>query len=131
MYQGLQATLIRDIPANSLYFGVYEWMKRKLRKEGQRSEDLPAWKVLIAGGVGGMAFWAFTYPTDVIKSSIQTDSPVMAERKYKNYSDAVKKIWAADGARGFFKGFAPCMIRSFPANAVCFLAYEQARKFIG
>jgi len=131
MYQGLQATLIRDIPANSLYFGVYEMMRKALVKPGQKVENLPAWKVLIAGGVGGMAFWAFTYPTDVVKSSIQTDSPVMAERKYKGYMDAVRKIWAADGARGFFKGFTPCMIRSFPANAVCFLAYEQARKYIG
>jgi len=131
IYQGLQATLIRDIPANSLYFGVYELARRGLVKQGQRVEDLPAWKVLLAGGLGGMAFWAFTYPTDVVKSSIQTDSIVQSERKYKNYMDAVRKIYAADGFRGFFKGFTPCMIRSFPANAVCFLAYEQARKVIG
>jgi len=131
VYQGLQATLIRDIPANSLYFGVYELARRGLLSKGQKVEDLPAWKVLLAGGLGGMAFWAFTYPTDVVKSSIQTDSIVRSERKYKNYVDAVRKIYAADGVRGFFKGFTPCMIRSFPANAVCFLAYEQARKIIG
>jgi len=131
VYQGLQATLIRDIPANSLYFGVYEMSRKAMLKPGQKVEDLPAWKVLIAGGCGGMAFWAFTYPTDVVKSSIQTDSIIRSERKYKSYMDAVQKIMKADGAAGFFKGFTPCMLRSFPANAVCFLAYEYSRKVIG
>jgi len=131
VYQGLQATLIRDIPANALYFGTYEVARRALVKPGQKVEDLSPLMVLLAGGLGGMAFWAFTYPTDVIKSSLQTDSPVRSERKYANYMDAVRKIHKADGIKGFFKGFTPCMIRSFPANAVCFLAYEQARKIIG
>lgn len=45
--------------------------------------------------------------------------------------DAVSKIYKADGMKGFFKGFAPCLLRSFPANAVCFLGYEQARKMLG
>lgn len=44
--------------------------------------------------------------------------------------DAARKIHAADGMKGFFKGFTPCIIRSFPANAVCFLGYEQARKML-
>jgi len=131
IYQGLQATLIRDIPANALYFGVYEASRRAMSAPGQKVEDLPAWKVLIAGGFGGMAFWAFTYPTDVVKSSLQTDSTIRSERKYSSYMDAVRKIYKADGAKGFFKGFTPCMIRSFPANAVCFLAYEYTRKFTG
>jgi len=131
VYQGLQATLIRDIPANSLYFGIYEVARRGLCESGQKVENLPAWKVLLAGGLGGMGFWAFTYPTDVVKSSIQTDSPIRSERKYKSYMDAVAKIYKADGAKGFFKGFTPCMIRSFPANAVCFLAYEYTKKLIG
>jgi len=130
IYQGLQATLIRDIPANSLYFGVYELSRKSMVKQGQRVEDLPAWKVLLAGGLGGMAYWAFVYPTDVIKSSLQTDSIVRSERKYSGYMDAAKKIHKADGIKGFFKGFTPCMIRSFPANAVCFLAYEYSKKLI-
>jgi solute carrier family 25 carnitine/acylcarnitine transporter 20/29 len=76
-------------------------------------------------------YWLLTYPTDVIKSSMQTDSPVHAERKYKGWLDCATKIYRADGTKGFFKGFAPCLLRSFPANAVCFLAYEEAKKIIG
>jgi len=132
MYQGLSATLLRDIPANAAYFGVYEMARRFLaRQQGGSVRDLPAWKVLVAGGFGGMAYWIFVYPADVIKSTIQTDSIVPAERKYRGLLHTAQRIMTVDGISGFWKGFAPCIIRSFPANAVCFLAYEQALKLLG
>jgi solute carrier family 25 carnitine/acylcarnitine transporter 20/29 len=78
-----------------------------------------------------MMFWITTFPFDVIKSTIQTDSTVIAERKYRGILDVTKKIYAKEGFGGFWKGLAPCMIRSFPANAVCFLLYEMAKKQLG
>ena len=36
-YQGFLTTLFRDICAVSLYFGVYEWYRRSMLKEGQVS----------------------------------------------------------------------------------------------
>ncbi len=78
-----------------------------------------------------MMFWLTTYPIDVVKSSLQADHPDPAQRKYKGFMDAVRQIQRSQGTAGFFRGFAPCMLRSFPANAVCFLAYEQAKQLIG
>lgn len=34
-YQGFVTTLTRDVIAVSLYFGVYEWYRRKMLKKGQ------------------------------------------------------------------------------------------------
>lgn len=131
IYQGLSATLIRDIPANAAYFGFYEITRRSFVQPGQNVSDLPAWKVLVAGGVGGMMYWATTYPFDVVKSTMQADSTVVSERKFKGLADTFGKIYKAEGYAGFFKGLAPCMIRSFPANAICFLLYEMTRKYTG
>ena len=41
---------------------------------------------------------------------------------------AARAIYAEAGIAGFFKGFAPCVLRAFPANAACFLALEVALK---
>jgi solute carrier family 25 carnitine/acylcarnitine transporter 20/29 len=131
LYQGLGATFLRDIPANATYFGVYEMVRQRFLKPGQSVNDLPAQKVLVAGGIAGMAYWAATYPIDVIKSTLQTDSTVYEERKYKTVPETARKIWQASGWKGFWKGFTPCMLRSFPANAVCFLGYEYTRILIG
>jgi solute carrier family 25 carnitine/acylcarnitine transporter 20/29 len=38
--------------------------------------------------------------------------------------DCARKIVAAEGAKGLFRGFGPALLRSFPANAVCFATYE-------
>eukprot|EP01111_Echinosteliopsis_oligospora_P001866 TRINITY_DN1272_c0_g1_i2.p1 TRINITY_DN1272_c0_g1~~TRINITY_DN1272_c0_g1_i2.p1 ORF type:complete len:291 (-),score=57.46 TRINITY_DN1272_c0_g1_i2:23-895(-) len=130
-FQGLSATFLRDVPSNAAYFGFYELARNAMVTPGQPVSDLPAWKVMIAGAIGGMAYWTLTYPTDVIKSTIQTDNIFPAQRKYHGIIDCGKKIFAAEGYKGLYKGFTPCFIRSIPANAACFVAYEQARKFLG
>lgn len=130
MYQGLGPTLLRDIPSNATYFGFYELTRKLMAKPGQNVSDLPAWKVMTAGGVGGFMYWTLTYPTDVIKSTIQTDNIDRTQRKYHGIVDCAKKIYAKEGIKGFYKGVAPCLIRSVPANAACFAVYEQARKIL-
>jgi hypothetical protein len=82
--------------------------------------------LLVAGGMGGVGYWSLCYPLDIIKSTIQTDSP--SERKYKTISQTAKMIYKEFGMKGFYRGFTPCLVRSFPANAVCFTAYEMTKK---
>jgi len=129
-YQGFTATVIRDIPANAAYFGVYELVKETLRSETEKPSNMPAWKYLVSGGVGGMAYWSLTFPLDVIKSTIQTDKSDPKDRKYKNYFDCAGKIYKQQGVKGLFRGFTPCIVRSFPANAACFWAYESVKKLM-
>ncbi len=40
------------------------------------------------------------------------------------------QMYASEGVRGFWRGFGPCLVRSFPANAVCFMVYEQTKKVL-
>ena len=42
-------------------------------------------------------------------------------------ADAATKLWAEGGAKRFTAGLAPCLLRSFPANAAAFLAYESTK----
>jgi solute carrier family 25 carnitine/acylcarnitine transporter 20/29 len=129
-FQGIVPTLARDIPANSAYFGIYELTRRWLTPKNSTVDKLPPWKLLLAGGLGGVAFWISIYPIDVIKSSIQADNPDPHKRKYKGFVDCATQIYRLKGLPGFFKGFAPCLVRAFVANATCFLAYEYTRQFI-
>jgi len=127
IYQGLGATLIRNIPANAAYFGVYEATKRLSLAKNESINKVPGYKLFIAGGMGGIAYWIAIYPIDVIKTVLQTDSLNKATRKYKGVLDVAQHIHRTQGMNGFFRGFAPCMIRAFPANASCFYFYEQTR----
>eukprot|EP00743_Colponemidia_sp_Colp-15_P001943 GILK01002115.1.p1 GENE.GILK01002115.1~~GILK01002115.1.p1 ORF type:complete len:310 (-),score=50.22 GILK01002115.1:112-1041(-) len=128
VYQGLGSTAIRNIPANSLYFGFYELSKKVLTPVG---EDPSVGALFLSGGIGGLAYWSFIYPAEMIKTRIQSDSIVRGERQYKHFLDCFTKTYRHEGAGALFKGFSACMLRAFPANAACFLAYEQAKKYIG
>ena len=41
-----------------------------------------------------------------------------------------REIMREGGARAFFKGIEPCLLRAFPVNAVIFLVYEQTLRFL-
>ena len=43
------------------------------------------------------------------------------------YSVAVN-MWSADGAAAFYRGFAPCVLRAFPACAALFATYEYSKR---
>jgi len=57
LYKGLFPTFYREIPGNMLYFAFYEGVKLSMLKEGQTTADLSQMQVLLAGGIGGLAFW--------------------------------------------------------------------------
>ena len=45
-------------------------------------------------------------------------------RLFPRWKDAAMAIWVRDGARGFWRGFVPCFLRAFPANAMAIVAFE-------
>ena len=86
--------------------------------------ELGSMSLITAGGCAGAAFWSTMYPIDVIKSKLQTQE--FGRGVYKGIVDCARKVLQHDGVGGLYRGFWPCLIRAFPANASSFLAYEQA-----
>ncbi|XP_042489949.1 mitochondrial carnitine/acylcarnitine carrier-like protein [Macadamia integrifolia] len=128
LFKGLVPTLAREVPGNAAMFGVYEAFKQYLAG-GQDTSVLGRGSLIVAGGIAGASFWIFVYPTDVVKSVLQVDD--FKNPKFSGSIDAFKKILAAEGIKGLYKGFGPAMARSVPANAACFLAYEVTRSSLG
>lgn len=79
---------------------------------------------MTAGGLAGMAMWAFAIPPDVIKSRYQ-GAP---HGTYSGFMDCARKTVAQDGAKALFRGFGPAMLRAFPANAAIFVSREGLNK---
>lgn len=128
LFKGLVPTLAREVPGNAAMFGVYEAFKQYLAG-GQDTSSLGRGSLIAAGGLAGASFWAFVYPTDVVKSVIQVDD--YKNPKFNGSIDSFKKIVASEGVKGLYKGFGPAMARSVPANAACFLVYEVTRSSLG
>ena len=112
-----------------VYTGVLEGTRNLYIPEGGSVRDVPNAVHLFAGGAGGFMYWVFTYPTDVIKSSMQSDNSDPANRKFKNMWHCAKRLYVEEGGwRRFYRGYTPCMMRSLPANAAMFTVVEKCRQ---
>ena len=119
LYRGVYPTIIRNIPASGLYFGVYNHFYNYYSKQNR-----PLFGSLIAGGLAGLVCWSTTYPLDNIKTRIQGDNLSNNKRKYKSMMDCIKKT----SFRQMWSGFIPCVIRAVPVNSAIFFGYEYAKQ---
>lgn len=96
-FKGIQYVFAREIPATAIYFNSYYYYREKT-------------SVITAGGMSGLTTWTVTYPLDVIKTRMQSDS-------YKSLKEAIL-------AKNLYKGITPCLLRSVCVNSVSFYVYE-------
>lgn len=125
MFRGVQLMVLREIPANALYFSCFESFLRYYGYSvtASRAHDrAPAYLIFAAGGLAGVANWIFVYPIDLIKSKYQA-------------SDS-KESWISFTRRELkrplhllFQGYSACLLRGFVANAVTFIGVEYTRRF--
>ena len=129
-FQGYSATLARNSASAGLYIGGFECARYYLAEPGQDRTKLSNSRALLAGGLGGLAYWSFTFPLDCIKSAMQGDDINPANRRYASWSDCVRQLYAEGGIARFFRGYSPCVMRSLPANATLFTAYQVTANFL-
>lgn len=124
VYKGLFATLL----FRSFFFfwwGSYDVFSKLLRdKTSLSAPSINFW----AGGLSAQVFWITSYPSDVVKQRIMTD-PMGGKLndgtpQFKRWSDAAKTVYKETGFKGYWRGFLPCFLRAFPANAAALVAFE-------
>ncbi|KAI1756323.1 carrier protein YMC2 [Xylaria castorea] len=124
VYKGIAATLL----FRTFFFcwwGSYDIISRLLRE--RTSLSTPAVNFW-AGGLSAQVFWLTSYPSDVVKQRIMTD-PMGGKLndgtpRFKNWRQAAQAVYREGGAKGYWRGFLPCFLRAFPANAMSLVAFE-------
>lgn len=120
IYRGAVATMCRDVPASGLYFLTYQTVTEFFSSPGV-PPSMPV--TILAGGMSGIANWVIGMPADVLKSRLQTAPEGTYPGGMKQvFGELMKK----EGLGALYKGFTPVIIRSFPANAACFVGFELA-----
>ena len=130
LFRGTVATLWRDVPGSGFYFAGYEVVRRSFLKEGQSVAELPIYATLLAGGMGGVANWVTVFPLDVIKSRLQTAEIGRYHAGTKGMIQCAKELISEQGVKALYKGLSPALVRSFPANACCFVAFEMTMNIL-
>ena len=130
MYRGTSVTVLREAQAYGVWFMAFEWMMNSdAARNGVARKEIASWKVAWYGGLAGEALWLASYPFDVVKSKMQTDG-FGAGQRYKTMRDCFAQTWRAEGARGFWKGIGPTLLRAMPVSAGTFAVVEMTMRAI-
>ncbi|EGR27872.1 mitochondrial carrier protein, putative [Ichthyophthirius multifiliis] len=129
IYRGTVATQFREIPCYGAQFASYEFFKGICIKYINEGKDITHLQTFIGGGFGGIMGWVASYPQDIIKTTLQCETGKIQELD-GGFSRVGKQIWQNEGFFGFWRGFSACLTRAFYANAIGFLAYENAKSYL-
>ncbi|KAH8433031.1 putative mitochondrial carrier protein [Aspergillus melleus] len=124
LYRGLCATIF----FRAFFFfwwGSYDVLTRWMKNSTNMSAPaINFW----AGGISAQIFWLTSYPSDVVKQRLMTDPMGGAlgdgQRKFQYWKDAARAVYRERGLKGYWRGFVPCFLRAFPANAMALVAFE-------
>lgn len=123
LYNGLTATMVQRS-----WFSVF-WLTYAITtKELETTSLSPSSKSFLAGGTAASVYWIMAFPADVIKQRIMTDS--LTSPKYPTWLSCARAV-SREGVKGFYRGFIPCFLRSFPTNASAVLVFDTTMRFMG
>lgn len=125
LYKGFLGTLLREVPGTAAWFGMYEWTLGQLTRGAAPDEEPAGWKVIAAGGAGGMGYWGAFYPADTVKTEMQTRSTVgRGGGAAPSFIQTFASIYRTAGMRGLYAGLGPTLLRAIPSNAAVFYVYD-------
>ncbi|PYH95288.1 alpha-1,6 mannosyltransferase subunit [Aspergillus ellipticus CBS 707.79] len=130
LYRGLCATMV----FRSFFFfwwGSYDVLTRMMKEKTNLSAPaINFW----AGGISAQVFWITSYPSDVVKQRLMTDPLGGAlgdgQRMFRSWKDAAVAVYRERGWKGYWRGFVPCFLRAFPANAMALVAFEGVMRWL-
>jgi solute carrier family 25 carnitine/acylcarnitine transporter 20/29 len=120
LYRGEAVTIMREAQAYGVWFLSFEYMMNAdAKRNNVKRDEISQVKVATYGGLAGEALWLSSYPFDVVKSKMQSDG-FGPNKKYASMRDCFAQTWKGEGARGFWKGIGPTLLRAMPVSAGTF-----------
>ncbi|KAI0826947.1 mitochondrial carrier [Trametes gibbosa] len=126
--RGYWVTVAREIPAYAGFYTAFEFSRRKFSQK--YGAQIPVWALLASGSTGGIAYWLACYPLDVVKSRIQLRATPPEGMPIQYIARELKLVVSESGVSGLFRGLTPSLLRSIPAAASTFAAFELTREYL-
>jgi len=122
LFSGLWPTILRDVPFSGVYYLCYQKLKTNLLQ----TKTMPDTLVHISSGaIAGVIATIITHPQDVVKTRLQFESTGSLR---PSMSQVIVAMRNEGGARAFYKGIFPRLIRRPLIAAITWATYEAIVK---
>eukprot|EP01068_Selenidium_serpulae_P001280 Selendium_serpulae@DN1394_c0_g1_i1.p1 len=131
-YKGFGLTIATGVPYVAMQLTLFELFKRGLNlspcaSEGNAAESYGKvfLKSSIPGSLAGTLSQLVVFPGDTLRKRMMADGCDGQPRKYRHSLDCARTILRTEGARAFYSGLVPTLVRAVPSGAIQFGAYEM------
>ncbi|KAJ6640392.1 Mitochondrial dicarboxylate carrier [Pseudolycoriella hygida] len=126
LYNGISASLLRQLTYSTARFGIYEVGKQSLDSNAGFAA-----KVLLAGSSGFIGGIIGT-PADMVNVRMQNDVklPPESRRNYKNAIDGLLRVRREEGTKRLFSGAITASSRGFMMTVGQIAFYDQVKMFL-
>ncbi|RWS13527.1 mitochondrial dicarboxylate carrier-like protein [Dinothrombium tinctorium] len=115
LYNGLTASLLRQLTYSTTRFAIYETTKKYLNKDSQGSvSTMPFYQKVLLAGFSGAVGGLFGAPADMINVRMQNDIKIPKEqrRNYKHAIDGLIRVYKTEGFKSWFNGASMATMRA-------------------
>lgn len=126
LYNGISASLLRQLSYSTVRFGVYEDLKARLTNDGKAPSSLTLVALAsLSGFIGGICGNA----ADVLNVRMQHDAalPANLRRNYQNALHGWIRMTQEEGLRSWFRGWWPNSVRAAAMTASQLASYDAAK----
>ncbi|KAI9372926.1 mitochondrial carrier domain-containing protein [Aspergillus egyptiacus] len=129
LYGGVTPALFGSFPGTLIFFGVYEFTKRKMLDAGINANVA----YLSGGFFADLAASVVYVPSEVLKTRLQLqgryNNPYFKSGyNYRSTGDALRTIVRQEGFSALFYGYKATIFRDLPFSALQFAFYEQEQR---
>ena len=125
LYRGVSLTALRQGTNQAANFTAYTELKAWLQnRSGDPNKGLPGWQTALIGLVSGAVGPFSNAPIDTIKTRLQKTPAQPGDTAMGRIVNIGSQMWKQEGARAFWMGITPRVMRVAPGQAVTFAVYE-------
>ncbi len=128
LYKGLAMSCIGVTPLLAIKLSVFDWTTSYFKvQRGNKWFDVCN---CVFGAFAGCCAITGVYPTDVIRRKMQLRGLDSAGTECRGMWDCMKKMYRADGLKGFYRGLSASYMKEIPSSALMFMLNERLKKLM-
>ncbi|RMX46360.1 mitochondrial dicarboxylate carrier [Pocillopora verrucosa] len=130
LYNGLSASVMRQLTYSTTRYGLYEVVSAELRKG---NEPLPFYQKVVIGSVSGFLGGIVGNPADMVNVRMQNDVKTLDKalrRNYKHVFDGLYRTATEEGVSTWMKGVTMTSSRALLMTVAQVACYDQAKQLL-
>ncbi len=130
LWRGVTLTAVRQGSNQAVNFTAYTEFKEMLQRwqPQYQNQNLPSYQTTVIGLISGAMGPFSNAPIDTIKTRLQRSPAEPGQSSVQRVVLIAKDMWRQEGAKAFYKGITPRVMRVAPGQAVTFTVYEFLKK---